>query len=36
MLTFEELHRAFVPRCRGTAPKSAEIAAASGSWIGLS
>jgi hypothetical protein len=36
MLTFEELHRAFVPRCRGSTAKGSEIAAAAGSWIKLS
>jgi hypothetical protein len=33
MLTFEELHSAFVLFGRGSATKSSEIAAAAGSWI---
>jgi hypothetical protein len=36
MLTFEELHGAFVLLCRGSATKRSEIAAAAGSWIRLS
>jgi hypothetical protein len=36
MLTFEELHGAFVLLCRGTATKRSEIAAAARSWIRLS
>jgi hypothetical protein len=36
MLTFEELHSAFVLLCRGSATKRSEIAAAASSRIRLS
>ena len=35
MLTFEELHSAFVLLCGGAAAKGSEIAAAASSWITL-
>jgi hypothetical protein len=36
MLTFEELHGAFVLLCSGSATKRSEIAAAAGSRVRLS